>query len=224
MINRLKFIKVFSFLLLSIGAIPSVSHAIYLNFDNMSVALGSSMTAEPFGNQTTAVSLVNAINAPSASALEAHTSANHVWVNGGPLELDFDFGMEYDLSTLHFWNYWQESFDVDNIDFNFFDASSTQVGSLLGVAPSLGGGGVNSIFSENLPLSFPSKVQFVNAVFTGTNNQVDFNNIGFTGELTTPTNPTPPSPAPVPEPSAVLLFGTGVAGLLGWKFRKRYRQ
>ena len=77
------------------------------------------MAAEPFVNQTTAISLANVIDAPSADASENHISpTTHVWVSGGSLELDFDFGVEYDLTELHFWNYFTEQFGVDTIDFN----------------------------------------------------------------------------------------------------------
>ncbi len=166
------------------GSFATAAHGqVYLNDANISVALGASMAPEPFANQTTATSLANIIDAPTAASPEDHTQPAHVWVSGGPLELDFDFGVEYDLLELHFWNYFGEGFDVDNIDFTFFDANNSLVGTLLGVAPALGGGGSNPIFAENYALAFPGKVQFVNAVLTGTNGEVDFNNLGFTGEL-----------------------------------------
>ncbi len=194
--------------ILLVGISPSIPLAAYLNDQNISVSLGSSMAPEPFNNLSTAASLANVIDAPSAVAPEDHLQSTHVWFTGASgLELDFDFGEEYDLVTLHFWNYFGEGFDVDNIDLNFFDSSHTLVGSLLNVEPALGGNGGNPIFAEHFPLFFPSNVQFVNAVLTGTNNQVDFNNIGFTGE-----------PSPVPVPSAMLLFGTGLVGLVGWRW------
>jgi len=127
-----------------LGIASGTAHAgtIYLNDQNISVALGSGMAAEPFANQTTAISLANVIDAPSAAAGEDHISpTTHVWVSGGTLELVFDFGVEYDLTTLHFWNYFAEGFDVDNIDLTFFDESMTLVGQLLGIEPALGGAG-----------------------------------------------------------------------------------
>lgn len=183
-----------------LGSIPNTAFAIYLNDQNITVALGSSMAAEPFQNQTTAISLANIIDAPSAAAGENHISpTTHVWVSGGSLELDFDFGAEYDLTALHIWNYFTEQFDVDNIDFNFFDSNNTFVGSLLNVTPQLGGAGGNPIFAEDIALSFPSNIQFVNTVLTGSNGQVDFNNIGFTAEL-----------SKIPLPAAAWLFISGV--------------
>lgn len=159
---------------------------VYLNESNISVALGASMAPEPFANRTTAESLANLIDAPTAASAEDHTQITHVWLSGGTLEIDFDFGIEYDLSTLHFWNYFAEGFDVDNIDFTFYDGNRDLVGTLLGVQPALGGSGGNPIFAEDIPLSFPAKVQFVNAVLSGDNSQVDFNNIGFTGVASCP--------------------------------------
>ncbi|WDE00938.1 PEP-CTERM sorting domain-containing protein [Thalassomonas actiniarum] len=176
------------------GATP-----IYLNHENISVSLGSSMAAEPFSNRSTADSLASIIDAPSAEAIETHAQNTHVWINGGNLELDFDFGMEYNLTTLHFWNYFGEGYDVDNIDFNFFDSAHNLVGSLLNVMPALGS---TALSAEDYALSFPSNVQYVNAVISGDNGQVDFNNIGFTGELS----------SSVPEPGSLALFGLGLAG------------
>lgn len=176
-------------ILLSLLLTPWISVALadgnvlYLNNQNISVALGASMPAEPFANRSTADSLASIIDAPSADAPENHSQSTHVWVSGGALELDFDFGMEYDLKEFHFWNYFGEGFDVDNINLKFFDSSNSLVGSL-NVTPQLGGGGHNPIFAENFALSL-SRVQFVNAVLTGSNNQVDFNNIGFSATVAT---------------------------------------
>jgi len=164
-------------------ALPAFTSAqVYLNDQNISVALGASMDPEPFANHTTAEGLMRLIDAPAADAPEDHTQSTHVWVSGGHLELDFDLAVEYDLQSLHIWNYFGEGFDVDNIDFLFYDAKGAPVGSLLGVEPALGGAGGNPIFAEDIPLSFPSKVRFVNATLTGSNGEVDLNNIGFTGE------------------------------------------
>ena len=51
-------------------------------------------------------------------------------------------------------------------------------------------------------LSFPSKVRFVNIVLSGSNGEVDFNNIGFTGEVSV-----------IPEPTSALLLALGLVGL-----------
>lgn len=179
---------------------------IYLNFTNISVDLGASMPADPFANRGTAESLASVIDAPSADAAEFHTQSTHIWVLGGNLELDFDLGADYDLIGFHFWNYHTEGFDVDDIDLRFFDSSMTLVGSLLNIVPALGNGtGSDStpVLAEDFALSF-ADVRFVNALLSGTNGQVDFNNIGFTAGVT----------AAVPEPAATsLLLLAGLAAL-----------
>jgi hypothetical protein len=188
-------------------AIPGVANANYLNDQNITVALGPSMAPNPFANRPTAASLASIIDAPSASASEFHNQQTHVWVSGGALELVFDLGVEHDLSTLHFWNYHTESFDVDDIDFTFFDASNVLVGSLFNIAPALGGSSSSDstpIFAENYDLSFPSKVRYVNALLSGSNGQVDFNNIGFSGNL-----------ALVPLPATAVLFVSGIGVICG---------
>ncbi|MFV0514892.1 MAG: PEP-CTERM sorting domain-containing protein [Jhaorihella sp.] len=179
-------------LLLSAQAVAAAP--VYLNKDNITVSLGASMAAEPFENTTTAQALSNVIDAPSASATETHTQSSHVWVSSKSLELDFDFGTEYDLTALHLWNYHTEAYDVDTIDFKFYDAANSLVGSLLST-PSLGVGVVQS--AQTYLLSFPARVQYVNAVLSGDNGQVDFNNIGFTGEVSPPI-PEVPLPASLP--------------------------
>jgi hypothetical protein len=138
------------------------------------------MDAEPFSNRTTQESLTNAIDAASADTTETHSQATHVWVSGGPLELDFDFRQEYDLKAFHFWNYHTEQFDVDLIEFTFFNGRGEIVGTL-DFQPDLGTGVTQT--SQDYELDFPDRVQYVNAVLTGTNGQVDFNNIGFTGNI-----------------------------------------
>ena len=192
------------------GSATSLAAPVYLNSSNISVALGASMSAEPFANQTTATSLANVIDAPSADAAENHDQPSHVWVSDGTLELDFDFGIEYDLTMLHFWNYFGESYDVDDLDFTFFDASMSQVGQLLDVEPALGGGGSNPIYAEDYALAFPSKVRFVNVFLSGSNDEVDFNNIGFTGEV-----------SDVPEPGIAPLLLVGAAAGLALRPRSR---
>lgn len=170
----------------------NVVSADYLNFQTMTVSLGPSMTAEPFNNRTAAASLASIIDAPSASAGELHTQTTHVWTTNKPLELNFDLQTAYDLTTMHLWNYFTETYDVDDIDFKFYNAANELVGSLLNISPATGGPGSSDsvpILAQNLNLSFPHAVRYVNAVLTGSNGEVDFNNLGFTGTLTSPTVP-----------------------------------
>jgi hypothetical protein len=165
------------------------------------------------------------IDAPSADAEEFHNQTTHIWYSGpvGPgLELLFDFGTQYDFSTLHFWNYTGESYDVDNIDFTFFDASNSQVGAL-SIVPALGS--TPGIRAQDIVLAAPLNVQFVTAFLSGTNGQIDFQNIGFTANLSTdrctidPNDPIcNPSATSVPEPSSILLVAFG---LLGFRFAQK---
>ncbi len=200
---------------------PTAAHAVYLNNQNSTVKLGPTMAPNPFENRSTLDSLASVIDAPSASAVEFHNQSAHVWVSGGLLELVFDFKEEYDLTKLHFWNYHSEDFDVDRIDFKFFDANNSLVGTLLGVTPALGGSsGSDStpITAQDYSLSFPSKARYVTALLSGSNGEVDFNNIGFTGTRSTPSDP----PTSVPEPllSAGVIPGILLAAVL----LKRRRQ
>ncbi|QEF96054.1 hypothetical protein Mal15_00800 [Stieleria maiorica] len=192
----------------------SSGHAemVFLNNSNATVALGASMAAEPFANRSTAASLASIMDLPSADATEFHNQSTHVWINGGMLEVDFDFGTEYDLTSFHLWNYVTETFDVDRVELTFFNAAMTQVGDFSVIDPIFG----NTQGSESFPISGetiaigdPKNVQFVNAVFSGTNGQVDFNNAGFTGQI-----------AAVPEPGAIAML-TACAGLLVTKRRRR---
>lgn len=150
------------------------------------------------------------IDAPSATAAEFHDQSTHIWYTaentGGGLELLFDFNQEYDITTLHFWNYTSEGFDVDNIEFTFFNSLNTQVGSLA-ISPALGSS--PGILAQDISLAAPLNVQFVTAFLTGTNRQVDFQNIGFTAELSTPTEP----PVSVPLPGTLALVGLGLLAL-----------
>lgn len=210
------------------GAVQAVAAPIYLNETNISVAVGAGTSPGSFNNTFNGGNTINkVIDAPSADAEEYHNQSTHIWFTadsvGGGLELAFDFGQEYDISTLHFWNYTAESFDVDEIDFTFFSASNTEVGSLE-VLPELGSS--PGITAQDITLSAPLNVQYVLAFLTGSNRQVDFQNIGFTAELSDPIDPDPdpdptdPDPIPVAEPGTVGLFSIALVSLLG-RFRSR---
>ncbi len=206
-------------------ATPAAAVPIYLNNTNITVALGASHnthvannpTNGPFNDVTIARSLANIIDAPSATSNENHTSGGvgtHVWTTNKPLELDFDFGTEYDLIALHVWNYFTEQYDVDNIVFTFYGAGRNLVGSL-SAEPRLGNAGGNPIIPESYTLNFPTNVRYVNAVLTGSNGEVDFNNIGFTAELSIP--------SAVPEPATWAMM-IGGFGIVGGAMRRRARR
>ncbi len=188
--------------------VPASAHAgIYLNDSLITVAVGPGTSSGSFHNTFSGGQTINkVIDAPSATALEFHNQTTHIWFPadtlGGGLELLFDFGQEYDITDLHFWNYTSEGFDVDNIDFVFFDQFGSNVGSLT-VQPALGSPG--GIAAQDLPLLAPLNVKTVSAFLTGTNRQVDFQNIGFTADVSTP--------RAVPEPTSfaawAIIAGTG---------------
>jgi len=62
----------------------------------------------------------------------------------------------------------------------------------------------------NRALAAPLNVQFVTAFLTGSNRQVDFQNIGFTAEI-----------SQVPLPAGVWLFISGILGLGLFSPRKK---
>ena len=187
-----------------------VPSSVYLNEALIDVSVGAGTTATTSNNTFNNGQTINkVIDAPSAIAEEFHNQTTHIWYSGGGLELLFDFKQEYDISTLHFWNYTGEGFDVDNIDFTFFNASSTQVGTL-SIQPLLGSS--PGIRAQDINLAAPLNVEFVTAFLTGSNGQVDFQNIGFTAEVSVPA---------VPVPAAVWLFGTALVGFIGVSRRRK---
>ncbi|WOI53662.1 VPLPA-CTERM sorting domain-containing protein [Parvularcula sp. LCG005] len=196
----------------------SAAHAapVYLNIDNISVEVSDGTSPGTFNNTFNGGQTIDkVIDAPSADAEEFHNQTTHIWYTadeaGGALELIFDFGQEYDISTLHFWNYNGESYDVDNIDFTFFNKDNVEVGSL-SIEPDLGSPG--GITAQDIVLAAPLNVQFVVALLSGTNRQVDFQNIGFTADVSIPVDP-------VPVPAAALLMASGLAGIGAVRRRRR---
>ncbi len=199
--------SIFISCVLSLSTMGALAGPIYLNQSNITVSVGAGTSPGTFNNTFDNGQTINkVIDAPSADAEEFHTQASHIWFTanevGGGLELIFDFLVEYDLAILHFWNYTAEAFDVDQIDFTFYNSLNIEVGEL-SVFPSLGTS--PGITAEDILLAAPLNVQYVSAFLTGTNRQVDFQNIGFTAQLS--------EPVPVPEPSTIILTGLGLLGL-----------
>ncbi|SER18528.1 PEP-CTERM protein-sorting domain-containing protein [Nitrosomonas sp. Nm51] len=212
------FIKVLvlkALLLISFSITSAFGSPIYLNNTNISVSVGAGTSSGSFNNTFSGGNTIDkVIDAPSATATEFHNQSTHIWFTagnvGGGLELLFNFGQEYDISTLHFWNYTGEGFDVDNIDFTFFNSSNVQVGTL-GIQPALGSS--PGILAQDIVLPAPLNVQFVTAFLTGTNRQVDFQNIGFTAKVSTP----------MPEPGLISLLALGLLGMFVSRRRLRNR-
>lgn len=197
-------------LLALVAAFNASAAPVYLNNTNITVEVGSGTSPGSFNNTfDNGHTIEKVIDAPSADAAEFHNQATHVWFTadtiGGGLELLFDFGQEYDITTVHFWNYTAESFDVDQIDFTFFDSSNVQQG-VLSISPDLGSS--PGILAQDITLAAPLNIQFVTAFISGTNRQVDFQNIGFSAGIS----------QPVPIPAAIWLFGLALGFLgRGWR-------
>lgn len=173
----------------------SQTSTVYLNRDNIAVSVGAGTSAGSFNNTVTGSgfgtmdsAIQKVIDAPSAAASEVHTQVTHIWwtaeQNGGGLELVFDFGVSYDITTLHFWNYAHDNYSADQVDFMFFDS----IGQLIGqqtINPAHSGSESN-ITAQDYALVSPLNTRSVKAFLTGTNRQVDFQNIGFTANVSDP--------------------------------------
>ena len=212
-------------LLTGVGA-PTSAAPVYLNFTNTTVSVGANTTAGDWNNTLTAGgyatlddALVKVIDAPSADATEVHSQPTHIWyttVAGGGLELKFAFDKEYDINTLHIWNYdGGDTWDVDSIHFTFFNANDVLQGEQL-IDP-LPPGNPGAIAAQNIALAAPLNVQYVTAFLGTTNGQIDFQNIGFTAEVSVPVDPDPVS---IPEPSTFALLALSMLGLVAGRSRR----
>lgn len=197
--------SILALVLAAAGMAPSQAQTTYLSQDNITVSVGAGTSVGTFNNTFSGgATITKVIDAPSADAAEFHNQQTHIWYTassiGGGLELLFDFGQAYDIQTLHFWNYDGEAFDVDGVSFKFFDVGNQQVGAL-NIQPALGSS--PAIYAQDIELAAPLNVRYVSAFLTGSNGQVDFQNIGFTAV------------ASVPEPDAMVMLLLGGLVLLG---------
>lgn len=199
--------------LAGLATMPVAAQSVYLNRDNITVEVGAGTSPGTFNNTfANGATIEKVIDAPSAIAAEFHDQQTHIWFTadsvGGGLELLFDLQGAYDISTLHFWNYDGESYDVDQVDFSFYDATNQLVGAL-SVQPALGSS--PAIYAQDIPLAAPLRVSYVTAFLTGSNRQVDFQNIGFTANVSA-----------VPEPHALAMLPLGLLAM-AWSVRRRRR-
>ena len=97
------------------------------------------------------------------------------------------------------------------MSFQFYNNANSLVGSLP-VAPALGSS--PGIKAQDLVLAAPLNARYVTAFLTGSNGQVDFQNIGFTADVS----------APIPEPGTLGLMAAGAMVLLmaGRQRRRRH--
>ena len=192
----------------------SFAAPVYLNIDNISVSVGSGTGAGTSNNTFNGGQTIDkVIDAPSATASEDHNQTTHIWYTFSDptdgLELVFDFGVSYDITTLHFWNYAFDNFSVDSVDFSFFDSLDQLIGQQT-IMP-LPSGSESNITAQDYALLSPINTRSVTAFLTGTNGEVDFQNIGFTANTSDPD--LDPAPNVVPLPASIFLLLGGFVGL-----------
>ena len=149
----------------------------------MSVSLGyRSNPSGSFVNVPTAQSLENAVECIDVEAAETHTQSTHVWWKPSPLELVFQFDAEYEIGEVFFWNYFEEYWDVDEIQFSFYDLSDNKVG-VTTVYPRMGenadGQHANDVVAEQIIFPAVYNASKIEAILKSTNGEIDFQNFVF---------------------------------------------
>lgn len=148
------------------------------------VSVGSrSNAAGNFVNLNATQSLRNAIDCLGPGGTEVHSQTSHVWWAPQPLELVFDLDREYTITDVLFWNYYEDFYDVDRIDFTFISAVGNRVDYFViprdGINPD--GAHQNPIIAERFALPRPTPASRVLAYMTSDHGSVDldFQNIEF---------------------------------------------
>ena len=149
-----------------------------------SVSIGARSSSDgDFVNVDTQQSLRNAIDCLGPDDTEEHDQLSHVWWAPQPLELVFDLTQQYRITDVLFWNYYEEFYSVDRIDFSFISTSgSTVIYTFFprdGINPS--GVNRNPITAERWTLPSPADASRVLAYMTadGGRQDLDFQNIVF---------------------------------------------
>jgi hypothetical protein len=165
---------------------------IYLNAANgLTVSVGPrSNPSDRFVHVGALQSLANVISLDNNETdTEAQTQNEHVsWRPAPFLELLFDLGDTYDLDAVHFWNYFTEQYDVDQVEFEFIDLANATVGNVT-VTPATGvnsaGANSNTIVAKTFTLAENIRFRRVTTLLSSTNGELHFNNIGFTASCAT---------------------------------------
>ncbi|MDJ0852957.1 MAG: hypothetical protein QNK04_31690 [Myxococcota bacterium] len=152
----------------------------------------------------------NAIDAASALSDDPHTTSTHVYTNDD-ITLVFDLGGSYDLEYFHFWNYFSEGFDADDVSVSFRDAKGTEV-AVLDFSPETS---QTPIFAQDIALEGANAVRTVELFASGTNGETDFQNVGFTGR--------PVLGVPVLGPLATGALALALAAVGGLRLARRRR-
>ena len=173
----------------------------FLNSDYISVELVSPASISGLVD--------NAVDAQFVGESDVHHNANtHIYTGSGPIVLRFDLLGSFDIYKVHFWNYFSEQYDVDDVQLEFYGANDTLLGSYQYLPLS----SIDPSFAETRTFEQVHGVDYVIATLSGSNGAVDFQNIGFTA--------IPSSALNVPIP---LAFVGVLLVLLVWvMWKKKY--
>jgi hypothetical protein len=80
-----------------------------------------------FVNANPEQSLRNAIDCLGPGDTETHDQNTPVWWVPHPLELIFDLTTQYTITDILFWNYYEDFYNVDRIDFSFISTGTTVI-------------------------------------------------------------------------------------------------
>lgn len=120
--------------------------------------------------------VANITDAPSALSFDPHTEQSHVWGQDEPVSLLLELDNTYYIEQMHFWNFTGEGYDVDEIKATFYNEADAVIKEVT-VAPQTG---FESILAEDFAID-AAGVSYIRVVLSATNNEVEFQNLGFSG-------------------------------------------